>query len=318
MKKLILLMLSAAMLLTGCSARAQELEESAVVRALAFDRGEKGCSVSAYIAGAEEGSVISAEAGTVAEAFFQLNTRTERRIFLGQLRVAAISAEIRDIEEILLYLYSSDDVRSAAKVLSVDGTAKDILEYRGLYRDPASDIEKTVENAEENANYPAVTLYGCVNSMAADAGCCILPMGEMQEENLCIEKSIVYRKYRILQTLTPEEQAGSAIFCEKERVFLGFMDTGAVLSEIRVERRGAGSYAAQCKYRLISQTRASAAEQQDVLEQRIAEVMGMTYDTARRVGARLPGLEPAAEEAHFSVSAIPAGNDYPLKGGTGE
>ena len=83
MKKLILLMLSAAMLLTGCSARAQELEESAVVRALAFDRGEKGCSVSAYIAGAEEGSVISAEAGTVAEAFFQLNTRTERRIFLG-------------------------------------------------------------------------------------------------------------------------------------------------------------------------------------------------------------------------------------------
>lgn len=315
MKRLILLILTAGMLLTGCSARAQELEESAVVRALAFDRGEKGYCVSAYIAGAEEGAVISAEAETAAEAFFQLNTRTERRIFLGQLRVVVISAELRDIEEILLYLYSSDDVRSAAKVLSVNGKAKDVLEYRGLYRDPAADIEKTVENAEENANYPAVSLYACVNSMAAQAGCCILPMGELREENLCIEKSVIYRKYNILQTFTPEEQAGSAIFAEKERVFLAFAETGAVLSDICTEEISAGKYSVECKYRLVSQTSASPEELKGSLEKRIAEVMGMAYDTARRAGAILPGIDPAAEEARFSVSAKPAGNDYSLKGG---
>ena len=157
MKRLILVIVFA-VLLTGCSARAEELEDSAIVKALAIDRGEKGYTLSAYIAGAEEGSVISAEAESVAEAFLLLNTRTERRIFLGQLRVIAVSSDLRDTEEVLLYLYSAENVRSAAKVLIVDGAAKDVLEYQGLYREPATDIEKTIENAEKNANFSAVSL----------------------------------------------------------------------------------------------------------------------------------------------------------------
>ena len=42
MKRLILHLIMMMLLLTGCSARAEELENSAVVKALAFDRSEKG------------------------------------------------------------------------------------------------------------------------------------------------------------------------------------------------------------------------------------------------------------------------------------
>jgi len=316
MKKLILMILSAAFLLSGCSARAAELEDSAVVRAIAIDRAEKGYSVSAYIAGAEEGSVISAEAETIAEAVFQLNTRTERRIYLGQLRVIVISSELRDVEEPLLYLYAAEDVRSAAKVLIVSGSAKETLSYKGLYRDAASDIEKTVENANENANYPAVTLYGCVNSMAAESGCCILPVGKLQEENLCVEKSAVYRDYCVLQTLTPEELAGSAVFCEKEQIYLPVDGMGMVLTDLCVKNSGESRFEVSCKYRMVAEGGESLTGTGTLLEQKLAEVMREVYETARKVDAVLPGMYPCdfERDAEITVTAKPAYNDYPIKG----
>ncbi len=305
MKRLILIILSA-VLLTGCSARAQELEDSAVVKALAIDRGERGYSVSAYIAGSEEGSVISAEAGSIAEAFLLLNTRTERRIFLGQLRVIAVSSELRDVEEPLLYLYSAEDVRSAAKVLIMDGKAKDVLEYQGLYREPASDIEKTIENAEKSANYPAVSLYGWVNSMASEAGSCILPVGKMQEENLILEKAVIYRHFRILQTLSAQELAGSAVLSEKDRVFLTVDGGSVVLRDICVEKAD-DRISVRCQYR-------SAADRKAV-EAHIAEAVRSVCETSRKVGADFPWMRDIAGDAVISVEAIPAGNDYPLRGG---
>ena len=310
MKRLILIIVFA-VLLTGCSVRAEELEDSAVAKALAIDRGEKGYTVSAYIAGAEEGSVISAEAESIAEAFLLLNTRTERRIFLGQLRVIAVSSDLRDAEEVLLYLYSAEDVRSAAKVLTVDGMAKDVLEYRGLYRDPASDIEKTIENAEKNANFSAVSLYAWVNSMASEAGCCILPVAKMEEENLILEKAVIYRKFRILQTLSAQELAGCMILAEKDRVFLAVDGRSIVLNGIHIGDVQKGSASVQCRYR----TAAEGIPADEIVEKSIAEEVSKVCRILHKVGAEFPWMCGITEDTDFTVTARPAGNDYPLRGG---
>ena len=304
-----------AVLLTGCSARAEELEDSAIVKALAIDRGEKGYTLSAYIAGAEEGSVISAEAESVAEAFLLLNTRTERRIFLGQLRVIAVSSDLRDTEEVLLYLYSAENVRSAAKVLIVDGAAKDVLEYQGLYREPATDIEKTIENAEKNANFSAVSLYAWVNSMASEAGCCILPVGKMEEENLILEKAMIYRHFRILQTLSAQELAGSAILAEKARVYLTVDGRSIVLNGIHIGEALNNTVSVQCRYRSAADPVLADTELSKTIEKSIAETLHAVCGTVRKVGADFSWMRGIAEDTEFTVTARPAGNDYPLRGG---
>lgn len=310
MKKLILL-LCMILMLTGCSARGREPEQSAVVKALAFDKAKNGYELSAYIAGAEKPVVVSVTAETAGEGLIRLNTRTERKLSLEKNQVILISSEIRNVEEILKTLYTWREVRMEAKLIAVQGKAKDVLEYRGLYGETATDLEKTVENAWENANYPKVTLFGGVNSMAAEQGFCLLPMGRLSEENFVLESCCVYGDYRILQTLNEQEILGCALLRQEENVSAPAGEGAYALRELSLKHtctQGENLISLKCTYRLLGGT-----EQREELERALTEAMGAAYDLAGKLGVNFLELAPCdvSLPARFSVRAEPAANDYP-------
>ena len=311
MKRIFYLIVSGMFLLTGCSARAHELERSAVVRALAFDRAEEGYEISAYIAGAEQGSVITLSAETAAEGFFRLNTETERKIFFEKNQVILISSDIRDIEEILLAAYSSQEAQRDAKIMIVQGKAKEVLSYEGLFRETAEDIEQTLVNAWENANYPLVTLYGAVNSMAAEEGCCLLPMGKMAEENLVLERCMVYRDYRVLQSLDARQILGCALLRQAEKAVFSLGESSYAIGDISVKKT-AEAIKIRCTYRLLMGQEKERRE----IETYLKETAEETCALAQKLGADFTGLHMEGNPS-VSVCAEPAANDYSMKGGRG-
>lgn len=306
------------MLLTGCSGASRELEDSAVIKALAFDRSDKGYEITAHVIGAEERDLLGVSAETVAGGMMQLNARTERKIFLGKNRVILISSELREIEEILLALYSSQEASMDAKVLIVQGRAKDALSYRGLYGETATDLEKTLENAAENGNFPRVTLYGCVNSMAAERGCCILPMGKLEDENFILERCVVYREGRVLQTLTELQMLGCAILRADDGVFCEVEGNSCALRGISVKNRvenGKNRMEISCKYRLL----AGASSAREGVSALIAKSVQEAYTLAGTLRADFLELQHCdlALPLEVNIHAEPEANDYPLKGDFG-
>jgi len=318
MKKIWILVLSCVFLLTGCSARAREPEESAVVKALAFDKTKDGYEVAAYIAGAEEHAVVSAKGETTAEGILNLNTATERRIFLGKNQVILISSDIRNIEEILLSLYSLREMQKGAKLLIVQGKAAEVLSYRGLSRETASDIEKTVENAAENGNYPQVTLYGGVNSMASMQGCCVLPMAKMNGENLELLQCAVYRDYRILQTLSEEEALGCALLREDDSAFAVVGGDTVALREISVEtfrEKGENIIRVECRGRYLMGVSGTGSNT-EMIEDRLEKAVLAAYGTAQKLEVNFTELYPCdiSLPARAEVTVTAASNGYPLGG----
>lgn len=316
MKRLLLFLLCIGILLTGCSARAQELENSAIIKALAFDRLGQDYEITAYIAGAEN-QRVTVVAESVAEGLSLLNTGTERRIFLGKNQIILISSKIREIDEILSVLYSSQEARVESKVLIMQGNAKDALYYEGLYRETSTDLEKTLENAAENSNYPEVTLYGAVNGMAAEEGCCVLPIAKMENENLILKQCAVYRKGKILQTLTEQQILGCALLCEKEHAYLSLHANSYALRNISVKNTQDSETThirINCTYRMLTGVSGnlSRAEIEQELKKAVEEVCAL----AGKLNANFLEIYPLdfAKNIRISVSAEPASNDYPQEG----
>jgi len=308
MKRILLLTLWGIFLLTGCSARAHELEHSAVVRAIAFDRAPGGYEITAYIAGAEEGSLVSLSADTAAEGLLRLNTETERKISFEKNQVILVSTEIRDLRELLTAVYSSQEAQAEAKIMMVQGKAKDVLSYEGLFRETAADIEKTLENAAENANYPLVTLYGAVNSMAAEAGCCLLPVGKMAGENLILERCTVYRHFRVLQTLNEEQILGCALLREADQAVFSLGENTYALRDLSVKKDRKGEISLRCTYRLLTgRQRVGEGERISAyLQETLRETCALLQEIRADLG------QPADPE--IRIKAEPAANDYPWEG----
>ena len=204
--------------LCGCSAGS--LENTAVIKAAAFDAAKDGGFTMTACVLNPEGEkpyiTISADAGSMTEAVSRLASTTERKPFFSQCEVLIFSEELAKMgtAEITDWFYTSAEGNRSALVCVLKGRASDAFLYtEGLFKDPAVDISRTLKNAEESGGQVVITLSDAKLSKDSVGKSCLVPVcsvtGPEEEKSFRVSGAGVLREGALSGELTHEELLGA-------------------------------------------------------------------------------------------------------------
>lgn len=238
---LLALLLLLSLLLSGCWDR-KEVEDMGFVLALGVDRGPDGqvvltaqIAVPRAIAGGGGGTgggggggggdappvvVEKVEQRTFFEGIRDLETFTNRRISLVHLREVIFGREMAQsgLFEAMGVLTRLRELRQTVMLMMAEGTAEEILRLHPVMeRDPSLYLEDLTRRAfERTGRAPRVNLHRFLSAYESSAQQPVMPIvhsrvsksslvGKPHETKAQMEGAAVFRKDKLVCTLTPKE-----------------------------------------------------------------------------------------------------------------
>lgn len=213
MKKLVLLpALCLLCLFGGC---ATTLEDTAVIKAMAFDVAGDQIELTACVLnaeGQEAYEAVSVKEDTMAGALTALSRSMERRPFLGQNDVLIFSKAFceRGIGDVVEYLFYNKEASGGELVCMVKGEAKEAFSYTEQM-EKALDISRNLENAEQYGGMVSTTLHDVENATRGIANSCVVPVAEISEEQFAVMGAAVLKGFQLDCLLSDMETMGTRL-----------------------------------------------------------------------------------------------------------
>ena len=248
MKKCMLGLLVAGLLLLGSCGVGEEIDTLGIVVGTAFDQpaDPKDFSATACILkangefGAEgeaaEGyALVQAEAPTFPELQDMLSEKTERKAFFGQNELLVL-AKTLDTRRILQAFYEDRATRGNEYVLLSDGMAAKILKSDDFLGSISAVSLREIFKSGKTTMIQPMTVHEIIKKTSQPSGACLVPIGQMDGNGFVFCGMAVLDDYRYADTLDAEETKGTWYLTRQQITYADHVELDGCIYPVEMQK----------------------------------------------------------------------------------
>ncbi|MBQ4062230.1 MAG: hypothetical protein IJD14_05180 [Christensenellaceae bacterium] len=249
MKKLLIILLPIIFIASGCSAKS--LENTAAVKAVAFDSAGENIRMTALVIDADEEKpfvTVSVEEKNMSALTVRLNDYMEKEPFFTQCEAALFSADLlkKGAGELIEWLALSPLSNNSVLLAAMRGDADEAFSYtEGLFKDPAVDISRMMKNSWKYGSGICITAKEAHSALKSISNTTLIPIfdisGEEDKRSLFADGAGILKNGMFTKELTKDELFGVKIVASQNGAALG-TNLPVKINRVKTKTKADGFY----------------------------------------------------------------------------